>query len=628
MLGATALLLALALAPDSLPRVTWHDNLQPAGRATRGAVSLDLEIRRGMWHPNGADRAGASILAFAERGKGPTTPGPLIRVRAGTSINVRISNPTPDTIALHGLGSRAGEALDSLLLMPGATVRHVFIADVEGTYFYWGALAGTAFLDRVADDALLNGAFVVDPASGPITNDRILLIDVLIEEQQVDGKPVEAGDMLSINGRPWPLTERLKYTVGDSVRWRLINASPRTHPMHLHGFYFRVDAAGDWQQDSVLGRRQRRMAVTENMLAGSTRSIVWSPDRPGGWLFHCHLSFHAQMNAPLGAEWQGGEAFFMSAVFGARNDDAAHHVEHHMGGLMLVAQVAPNGPYPVQGPAERRMRLVVSSTPDSQMMMRRYGYRLDDGSVPAQAGDPGPSPLLLFQRNQPTDVVIVNSTPDATSIHWHGIEVDAYSDGVVGVGGYAHMPTPPIMPGDSFVARITVPRSGTFMYHTHMSDINQQGKGLSGPIAVVDDLSKYDAGHERVYLVHTFLNLATQALDVHMNHAAAPPPDTLVAGQLYRLRMMNITIERPGLVISFVSDSGTAVWTPVAKDGFDLPTNRRRPGPTRVPLSIGETTDMAWRPLPNSSGWLELRGAAGALFLRQRIEVSPPSAAP
>ena len=48
MLGATALLLSLALTADSLPRVTWHDNLHPAGRASRGAVSLDLEIRRGM----------------------------------------------------------------------------------------------------------------------------------------------------------------------------------------------------------------------------------------------------------------------------------------------------------------------------------------------------------------------------------------------------------------------------------------------------------------------------------------------------------------------------------------------------------------------------------------------------
>jgi FtsP/CotA-like multicopper oxidase with cupredoxin domain len=330
------------------------------------------------------------------------------------------------------------------------------------------------------------------------------------------------------------------------------------------------------------------------------------------------------MNAPLGTEWRGDEAHFMSAVFGAANSDAAHHVEHHMGGLMLLTYVEPRGPYPVQGPAERRFRLVIESTADSQVMMRRYGYRLDDDAHPAVPGEPGASPLLVFQRNQPTDVVIVNTTPDASSIHWHGIEIDSYSDGVVGVGGYAHMPTPPIMPGDSFIARVTVPRSGTFMYHTHMSDINQQGKGLSGPIAVVDDLTAYDASRERIYLVHTFLNLATQGLDVHLNHQASPPPDTLVAGQTYRLRMMNITIEKPGLLIQFVGDAVGARWVPVAKDGFDYPPARRRAGPARVPLSIGETTDVMWRVQPNGSGWIELRNLAGDLFLKQRIEVIGP----
>lgn len=624
MLGSAVLLWSL-LAPsaDSLPRVTWHDNLHPAGRATSGALHLDLEIQRGSWHPNGAGRAGTPILAFAEAGHGATTPGPLVRVRAGTRITASIRNTTTDTLEVHGLCVRRGEELGALLVLPGATVRHEFTADLEGTFFYWGARAGTSLLDRSYDDALLNGAFVVDPATGPIPSDRILLIDVLIEEAMQDGVPVDKGDILNINGRPWPHTERMQHAVGDSVRWRVINASQRPHPMHLHGFYFRVDAAGDWEQDSLFPVRQRRMAVTENMAPGTTRLLVWSPDRPGGWLFHCHLSFHAQMNAPLGTEWQGGEAHFMNAVFGARNDDAAHHVEHHMGGLMLLTQVAARGPLPVQGPAARRIRLLVVSTGDSLVMTRRYGYRLDDGT-PAGHAEPGPSPLLVFQRNQPTDVVIVNTTPDATSIHWHGIEIDAYSDGVVGVGGYAHMPTPPIMPGDSFVARVTVPRSGTFMYHTHMSDINQQGKGLSGPIAVVDDLSAWDAAHERAYLAHTSINLATQALDVHLNHRAEPPPDTLVAGEAYRLRMMNITLERPGLVISFASDSGVATWTPLAKDGFDLPPARRRAGPTRVPLSIGETTDMLWRPVPGSSGWLELRGLSGALFLRQRIEVVTP----
>jgi FtsP/CotA-like multicopper oxidase with cupredoxin domain len=620
MLGAAALLLTLASTADTVPRVTWHDNLHPAGRASPGAVALDLEIRRGMWHPNGDDRAGTNVLAFAVKGNDPTTPGPLVRVRHGTRLMVSVANPTNDTIAVHGLAGRSGMAiLDSLVVLPGATVRTAFTADREGTFFYWGARAGTAIDGRAFDDALLNGAFVVDAASGPVPADRILLIDVLVERVLGDSGLEPAGEILNINGRPWPHTERMEATVGDTVRWRLINASERAHPMHLHGFYFRVDAAGDWQQDTVLGPRAHRMTVTENMPPGGTRSITWSPDRPGGWLFHCHLSFHAQMNAPLGAEWPGGDTFFMQAAFGAHNVDAAHHVEHHMGGLMLVTNVAPRNGYPMPPPAERSMRLLITASGDSMLPLRRYGYQLDDGTGAVQP--PGPAPLLVFQRDQPTDVVIVNTTPEATSIHWHGIEIDAYSDGVVGVGGYAHLPTPPIMPGDSFVARVKVPRSGSFMYHTHMSDINQQGKGLAGPIVVVDDREAYDSSSERIYLANTFLNFQAQRLEVHLNHAAELVPDTVTAGREYRLRLMNLTLANPGLLFRFVADQRAVPWRTVAKDGFELPPWQQTENPGFHPVSIGETLDVLWSPPPGGSGWLEVRGGGGGSFLRQRVEV-------
>lgn len=619
---STALALAAAalLSPDSLPKVTWHDNLHPAGRFTGREVTIDLEIRRGVWRPNGDSRAGTSVLAFAERGKDPTTPGPLLRVRQGTRLTVSIANPTADTIAVHGLAERGALAiLDSLLVLPGATVRTAFTADREGTFFYWGARPGLRLVDRTYDDALLNGAFVVDPASGPVAADRILLIDLLVERLPGDSGLEEAGEILNINGRPWPHTERMQATVGDSIRWRLINASDRGHPMHLHGFYFRVDAAGDWQLDTTLTPRARRMTVTENMAPGSTRRITWSPDRPGGWLFHCHLSFHALMNSPLGPEWPGGEAFFLRAAFGADNADAAHHVEHHMGGLMMVTNVAPRDGYPVARPAARTMRLLITASSDSMVMLRHYGYQLDDGT--GTVHPPGPAPLLVFQRDQPTDVVIVNTTPDATSIHWHGIELESYSDGVVGVGGYAHMPTPPIMPGDSFVARVTVPRSGSYMYHTHIADINQQSKGLAGPIAVVDDLAAYDPASERIYLAHSQLNLAEQRFEVWVNHRAALAPDTLVADRPYRLRLMNLTLGNPGLQYRFVADQAGRPWRTVAKDGFTLPPWQQVRSAGMHAVSIGETLDVLWSPPPDGSGWLELRAGDGSLFLRQRIEV-------
>lgn len=54
-----------------------------------------------------------------------------------------------------------------------------------------------------------------------------------------DSTPEGAGEVgqgiLTINGRPWPHTERLVYGMEEEIGWRVINASRVEHPMHLHG---------------------------------------------------------------------------------------------------------------------------------------------------------------------------------------------------------------------------------------------------------------------------------------------------------------------------------------------------------------------------------------------------------
>ena len=81
----------------------------------------------------------------------------------------------------------------------------------------------------------------------------------------------------------------------------------------------------------------------------------------------------------------------------------------------------------------------------------------------------------------------MNQLPEPTSVHWHGIEIqDSYADGVPGFSGAGLRLTPEIAPGDSFVARFTPPRSGTFMYHAHVDELREQLAGLEGAIIVRD----------------------------------------------------------------------------------------------------------------------------------------------
>ena len=144
----------------------------------------------------------------------------------------------------------------------------------------------------------LAGAFVIDPEEGS-PEDRVFVINAFSKKQkQKDGKDLWL-EALTINGRSWPFTERIEPEVGDILRWRLVNASGRNHPMHLHGFYFDVLERGNFQKTSFLDKEQVPKVVTETMRGRTTMQMQWEVMRPGNWLFHCHLSFHVSAEIRL-----------------------------------------------------------------------------------------------------------------------------------------------------------------------------------------------------------------------------------------------------------------------------------------------------------------------------------------
>ena len=74
-------------------------------------------------------------------------------------------------------------------------------------------------------------------------NDRVFVLSWWFTLDPTSPTGVGRGTM-TINGLSWPHTERIDLTQGDSVRWRVINMTEIDHPMHLHGFYFRVTLEG------------------------------------------------------------------------------------------------------------------------------------------------------------------------------------------------------------------------------------------------------------------------------------------------------------------------------------------------------------------------------------------------
>ena len=604
--------LLLGSAP---PVAGFNDNRNPAGTRSGGVFRAAFEVNRVEWRPLG-DNQSETVPAFIEAGKPAALPGPLLRMPVGTLARVAVTNRLDYAIVVHGLSARRTVTQDSLLVPAGATREARFQADVEGTYFYWAAKPGMPFEDRVFNDSQLNGALIVDPPGGR-SDDRVFLIS------QYQWSDANGRELLTINGRPWPLTERLTYTVGDSVRWRWINASQNSHPLHLHGFYFRVDARGDAARDTVYWQSQQRMAVTELLNPQQTMRIAWSPDRPGGWIFHCHLTFHILPNAPLGLPGKDSlERWFNRIIDPNLVHDPAHHVEHGMGGLMLAMAVRPRGgvlPAPVV--PQRVIRLFVQSGRIPGDTNLRYSYVLQEGDAPPRDSLRRWAPAVVLHRGEPTAIRVINRMAVPTMVHWHGLEIQSPFDGVVGIGGYPGSPAPPIMPGDSFEVRVTPPRSGSFMYHTHMQELFQQTGGLWGPLLVLDPGQPWDREHDLVFQ----LGSTPPNGDPMLNGAERHDTLTLKTGVTYRFRLMNVTLANPLAEFWLVRPSGAAQsWTQLARDGFDLPAWQRRETLARLHVGIGETKDVAVRFENARKLALEVRAGNGAVFSSQPIKVVAP----
>jgi FtsP/CotA-like multicopper oxidase with cupredoxin domain len=151
MLAATTMTAAgiAAINPHSdrrstdLPIIVANQNHEPAGQFKDGVLTLALEIRRGRWFPNADEGAGLQVLGFAEAGRHPQNPGPLIRAPAGTEIRVTLSNLGTRPVVIRGLYPRPASRQDSIVVAPQARSQVQFRLDAPGTYYYRGSTTGT-----------------------------------------------------------------------------------------------------------------------------------------------------------------------------------------------------------------------------------------------------------------------------------------------------------------------------------------------------------------------------------------------------------------------------------------------------------------------------------------------------
>ena len=264
-----------------------------------------------------------------------------------------------------------------------------------------------------------------------------------------------------------------------------------------------------------------------------------------------------------------------------------------MAGLVMGITVRPKAGAPPEEPPRHPQKIELDLLPASSAgTLSRVSCSIREGGRTETSQDKSAGPPLVLTKDQPVEITVVNRLDEPTTIHWHGLELDSYYDGVMGAGLGDHV-TPAIAPRGSFVVRFTPTRAGTFIYHAHGSNPWELAEGVFDALIVLNPGEKYDPAHE-VLLVIGAGNLGFGPKPVTINGSDASPEISLQHGIDYRVRVVNMasSLETD---ITLGSAANPVTWREIAKDGVAVPARLAQPTNAFVHIVSGETYDFALR---------------------------------
>ncbi|PQV50562.1 hypothetical protein CLV33_102426 [Jejuia pallidilutea] len=109
-----------------------------------------------------------------------------------------------------------------------------------------------------------------------------------------------------------------------------------------------------------------------------------------------------------------------------------------------------------------------------------------------------PGPTLEFNEGDLAIINVTNKMDEETSVHWHGLILPNFYDGV------PYLTTPPIKPNTTFQYRIPINQSGTYWYHSHT--MLQEQKGVYGSIVIHPKEKTLDYDKDLVVVLSDWTN--------------------------------------------------------------------------------------------------------------------------
>ncbi|MCF7701953.1 multicopper oxidase family protein [Loktanella sp. M215] len=228
-----------------------------------------------------------------------TSIGPTIEAVEGDRVRIFVTNRLPEhtTVHWHGLilpsGMDGVQGLSHPGIPPGKTFAYEFDLIKSGTFMYH------PHADEMVQMAMgMMGMFVVhpkDPAFRRVDRDFLIMLNAFdIDPGTYIPRIMEMTDfnLWTWNSRIFPGIDPLVVNKGDDVRVRVGNLTMTNHPIHMHGYDFKVSCTdGGWVNPDVAWSE-----VSIDIPVGAMRAFDFKAEHEGDWAIHCHKSHHT-MNA-------------------------------------------------------------------------------------------------------------------------------------------------------------------------------------------------------------------------------------------------------------------------------------------------------------------------------------------
>ena len=255
------------------------DELEPTVLAD-GTKQFDLEAKIVQWEVS----PGTMVEAWTYNG---VVPAPAIHVTSGDKVRIVLTNDLPESTSLHLHGIKVPNVMDGVdpytqaPIEPGGAFTYEFVAQ--------GPAVGIYHSHHNAQLQVPNGLF------GAFLIDEMPIPQKLIDKgyDKVD-KAVnmvlnDAGTIgLSLNGKSFPATEPTTIKVGEVLLVNYLNEGLMAHPMHLHQPVGWIIAKDGVPLDEPMP------GDTINIAPGERYTVLYMPEEPGVWAWHCHILNHAE----------------------------------------------------------------------------------------------------------------------------------------------------------------------------------------------------------------------------------------------------------------------------------------------------------------------------------------------